>query len=106
MGKLTKLWDVNTKEKAKRAVTLVSGKACERETKAARVEPVMRNLIITSTHKVAGSIAIYQCVFKGRGKHEYSIVMGDQTFEGMTSVEACRNFLAVKLFQLEQQQLT
>lgn len=103
---MSKLWDVGTKEKSKRAVTLVSGVAQERETKAARVEPVMRNLIITSTHKIAGRIAIYQCVFKGRGKHEYSVVMGDKTFEGLTSIQACRNFLAMKLFQLEREQLT
>lgn len=99
-------WAVGTNERAKRPVVLVEGQYQQIERTSTRIQPVIRELIIASTHKVAGNVSIYKEVYRGRGKHEYSCVVGDSEYTGFKNIDAVRNWLTMHLFNLEKAKLT
>ncbi len=99
-------WDTTTKERAKRPVVLVQGETQEREKVTQRVQPVIREPLIKSTHRIAGEIVIYREVYKGRGKHEYSCTLGTEEYTGFKNIDAVQNWLTIKLFQIEKSQQT
>ena len=99
-------WDTTTKERAKRPVVLVQGETQERERVTQRVQPVIKETLIKSTHRIAGEIIIYRCVYRGRGKDEYECTLNGEEYTGFKNHTAVRNWLTIKLFELEKGQQT